>query len=129
MAKQIYIDGNGNEQLVSGTINNAELLPIESGSATDTKTYIDNGLSGKQAKIKQETLNLTTTAQGLVNLGKSTTSSEYVLSVTAVTTYGGYYCTLSLTNTGDWYANVKQTSDNSSVNNASVAIKVIWCVI
>lgn len=42
MAKQIYIDGNGNENLVSGTINNAELLPIESGSATDTKTYIDN---------------------------------------------------------------------------------------
>ena len=47
MAKQIYIDGNGNEQLVSGTINNAEMLPIESGSATDTKSYIDSGLSGK----------------------------------------------------------------------------------
>ena len=43
----IYIDGNGNEQLVSGTINNAELLPIESGSATNTKSYIDSGLSGK----------------------------------------------------------------------------------
>ena len=42
MAKQIYIDENGNEQLVSGTINNAELLPIESGSATNTKDYIDN---------------------------------------------------------------------------------------
>ena len=47
MAKQIYIDENGNEQLVSGTINNAELLPIESGSATNTKDYIDIGLSGK----------------------------------------------------------------------------------
>ena len=47
MAKQIYIDENGNEQLVSGTINNAELLPIESGSATNTKDYIDSGLSGK----------------------------------------------------------------------------------
>ena len=42
MAKQIYIDENGNEQLVSGTINNAELLPIESGSATNTKDYIDS---------------------------------------------------------------------------------------
>ena len=41
MAKQIYIDENGNEQLVSGTINNAELLPIESGSSTNTKDYID----------------------------------------------------------------------------------------
>lgn len=47
MAKQIYIDGNGNEQLVSGTINTADMLPIESGSATNTKDYIDSGLSGK----------------------------------------------------------------------------------
>lgn len=50
MAKQIYIDENGNEQLVSGTINTADMLPIESGSATNTKDYIDNGLSGKQNK-------------------------------------------------------------------------------
>lgn len=42
MAKQIYIDENGNEQLVSGTINTADMLPIESGSATNTKAYIDN---------------------------------------------------------------------------------------
>lgn len=47
MAKQMYIDENGNENLVSGTINNAELLPIQSGSATNTKDYIDTGLSGK----------------------------------------------------------------------------------
>lgn len=47
MAKQIYIDENGNEQMVSGTINTADMLPIESGSATNTKGYIDSGLSGK----------------------------------------------------------------------------------
>ena len=41
MAKQIYIDENGNEQLVSGTINNAELLPISSSDTTNTKDYID----------------------------------------------------------------------------------------
>ena len=29
---------------------NAELLPIESGSSTNTKSYIDSGLSGKQNK-------------------------------------------------------------------------------
>ena len=46
MAKQIYIDGNGNENLVSGTINNAEMLPITSGSATDTKSYIDGHIKG-----------------------------------------------------------------------------------
>ena len=47
MAKQIYIDENGNEQLVSGTINNASILPISASDSTDTKDYIDNGLSGK----------------------------------------------------------------------------------
>ena len=31
---------------------NAELLPIESGSATNTKDYIDNGLSGKADKTE-----------------------------------------------------------------------------
>lgn len=57
MAKQIYIDENGNEQLVSGTINNAEMLPIESGSVTNTKDYIDSketllttAINGKASK-------------------------------------------------------------------------------
>ena len=45
MAKQIYIDENGNEQLVSGTINTADMLPIESGSSTNTKAYIDSKTS------------------------------------------------------------------------------------
>lgn len=52
MAKQIYIDENGNENLVSGTINTADMLPIESGSATNTKDYIDTGLSGKCKLVK-----------------------------------------------------------------------------
>lgn len=64
MAKQIYIDGNGNEQLVSGTINNAEMLPIESGSATDTKSYIDSGLSGKQATLTYESDDYTVATYG-----------------------------------------------------------------
>ena len=41
MAKEIYIDGNGNENLVSGTINNASLLPISGNDSTNTKDYID----------------------------------------------------------------------------------------
>ena len=47
MAKQIYIDENGNPIEVSGTINTAELLPISANDPTDTKSYIDTGLSGK----------------------------------------------------------------------------------
>lgn len=42
MAKQIYIDENGNPIEVSGTINNASMLPISANDSTDTKTYIDN---------------------------------------------------------------------------------------
>ena len=41
MASEYFVDENGNIVKVSGTINNAEMLPIESGSATDTKSYID----------------------------------------------------------------------------------------
>ena len=50
MAKQIYIDENGNPIEVSGTVNTAELLPISGNDPTDTKSYIDTGLSGKQDK-------------------------------------------------------------------------------
>ncbi|MBO5969745.1 MAG: hypothetical protein J6S14_14730 [Clostridia bacterium] len=46
MAKQLYIDENGNPIEVSGTINTAELLPISGNDTTDTKSYIDTGLSG-----------------------------------------------------------------------------------
>ena len=42
MAKQIYIDENGNPIEVSGTINTAELLPISGNDPTDTKSYIDS---------------------------------------------------------------------------------------
>lgn len=40
MAKQIFVDENGNEHLVSGTINNAEMLPYDSN--TNTKAKIDS---------------------------------------------------------------------------------------
>ena len=51
MASEYYVDENGNIVKVSGTINNAKMLPIESGSATNTKDYIDTGLSGKADTI------------------------------------------------------------------------------
>lgn len=47
MAKQIYVNENGNPIEVSGTINTAELLPISGNDDTSTKEYIDTGLSGK----------------------------------------------------------------------------------
>lgn len=67
MAKEIYIDGNGNEQLVSGTINNADMLPIESGSSTNTKDYIDTKFNGL-LKITRESTSYTVAANSGVGL-------------------------------------------------------------
>lgn len=41
MAKQIYIDSNGNEVQVSGTVNSADLLPLAAGSDTSTAEAIE----------------------------------------------------------------------------------------
>lgn len=49
MAKQIYIDENGNELLVSGTINTADMLPYDNN--TSTKDKIDE----KQDSLTYET--------------------------------------------------------------------------
>lgn len=53
MAKQIYIDSNGNEVMLSGTINSADMLPVSVGSSTMTKAYIDN-IFPKSVYIEKE---------------------------------------------------------------------------
>ena len=40
MAKQIYIDSNGNEVEISGTINYANMLPLSVSDSTDVETAI-----------------------------------------------------------------------------------------
>ena len=40
MAKEIYIDNNGNEIPISGTINSADILPLTAGSSTMTSQAI-----------------------------------------------------------------------------------------
>lgn len=52
MSKQIYIDSEGNEIQVSGTVNSADKLPIEAGSSTMTKTELD----GKATNTKVDTV-------------------------------------------------------------------------
>ncbi len=74
MAKQIYIDENGNEQLVSGTINNASMLPISASDSTNTKDYID-GL------IKTATVSGTTTSSGALEIPSSITPTRILNTV------------------------------------------------
>ena len=50
MAKQIYIDENGNENLVSGTINTGKLLPMSTTDPTKVADRIEaceTAISGK----------------------------------------------------------------------------------
>ena len=54
MAKQIYIDSNGNEVLVSGTITNDNNLPHYSGTPTAGTTAYE--IASKQDKIKNKTV-------------------------------------------------------------------------
>ena len=51
-------------QQISVADLNAELLPIQSGSATNTKDYIDTGLSGKQATLTYESDDYNVTTYG-----------------------------------------------------------------
>lgn len=41
MAKQIYIDSQGNEHEISGTINTADMLPLSASDSQSTKDKLD----------------------------------------------------------------------------------------
>ena len=40
MSKQIYIDSNGNEVQVSGTVNTADMMPMSGNDSTKVATAI-----------------------------------------------------------------------------------------
>ena len=68
MAKQYYIDENGNPIQVSGTVNTAELLPISGNDPTDTKTYIDNKVTDLLKAVSNDELEqITPTLTGVTN--------------------------------------------------------------
>ena len=72
-AAQVNSDWNStsgvSEILNKPTIyQNAASLPISANDSTDTKSYIDTGLSGKQDKIKVDSETLTTNAQGFCSI-------------------------------------------------------------
>lgn len=100
MSKQIYIDENGNELLVSGTINTGDMLPISaSQSTTMTKSYIDTGLSGKAdtstiVKYFDLTISSTTADSGISPfsyLGSGTKTDANINNIIAVTVYDTQY--------------------------------------
>lgn len=97
MAKQIYIDENGNENLVSGTINNASLLPISSSDTTNTKSYIDSVKSDvKELKTLSQSFTIAANSSITIQANSSrimcllfgVSDSQYVASIAYL--IGGY---------------------------------------
>ena len=106
MSKQIYIDENGNELLVSGTVNTAAMLPISGSDSTNTKAYIDSGLSGIGNII-------TGTTTGTVSCANNT-----VTEVGSITLDIGRYLIIACI---DWATNAtgfRQVSFGNSINPA-----------
>lgn len=141
MAKQIYIDENGNEQLVSGTINTADMLPIQSGSATNTKDYIDTGLSGKvnttDMSIHLVNKYLSSACQWFTtNLGQNTNTMVISTTDTLATNnsihillfgrYGAWVVRVSIGGTGNFSgAEVTKLESGANTVTASVSGKSI----
>ena len=129
MSKQIYIDGNGNEKLVSGTINTAELLPISGNDPTDTKTYID-GL-----KVERQYYTATTSGYGNIALGgEFDADTKAIISATArnkANTNTLYLVDIyqnDVNKFGTTYGiHIRNILDNTSVNN-TVVEGYIWLV-
>ena len=138
MAKEIYIDGNGNENLVSGTINNAEMLPIESGSATDTKSYIDNinttlttALSDKLDKsaIKSLTGTGTTDASGIITstaLGIAQLDYGHHMILGVQSSTNGCVVNVGQYNTNFYYVCSNASSISVPMANATVTITIFY---
>ena len=93
MAKQIYIDENGNEQLVSGTINNAKLLPISSINPTNTKDYIDGFLPKIYYFIGTTTANSNLDVSGTIGFNYTKETIVSVCARESQNTSYGVVCT------------------------------------
>lgn len=105
MSKQIYIDENGNELLVSGTINTANVLPYDDN--TSTKAKIDE----KQDKLTTTTgtitasSNVTLIRPNAIKWGKVKTLSCVFMVTGSTSTLGAIPSGFEPTNTIDFSVN------------------------
>lgn len=76
MSKQIYIDSNGNEIQVSGTVNSADMLPIEAGSSKMTSEAIGDLESGKVDKTAFTKQSYT--APNAINIGANAIDTQTI---------------------------------------------------
>lgn len=102
MSKHIYIDSNGNEVLVSGTITNAGNLPLGSDFSDPNSTaYAVKDLQdGKQSKVMYHQETTTPDSGGVFNIGVSTT----YIPISCTTTNG--YIQGFVHSGGYWYGRI-----------------------
>ena len=91
MAKQIYIDENGNEHLVSGTINTANMLPYDSNTSTKAKIDTKADASSTYNKSEVDTLINGKASKSLIDYYQSKAGNPAV-----VNGIGGYASILIL---------------------------------
>ncbi len=114
---------------------NAEDLPIESGSATNTKDYIDSKVGNVYTKaevnsllsglVKVEQYTVTTDAYGNAKIPDLTSNNSIVLSV--ATTSGRFPIGFAL-DTGDWYIKaISNTASVTSITNSTFTI-FVWYI-
>ena len=100
MAKQIYIDSNGNEILLSGTINRADMLPYDDNKSTadaigdldDINTTVKSSTVGAINSVNTvyggtivASTGYTMTAQRLVKQGRTVMMSAVINADTPIT--------------------------------------------
>jgi len=123
MAKQIYIDSNGNEVLVSGTITDAGNLPLGTDFTDPTSTaYAVKALQDGKAEIKIDSGSGTTSANG--NIGVTRTGKFIIIGAWCNVVNGCVipfidYSSASTQGSTAWYlhfmnGNSSQTSINST---------------
>ena len=122
MAKQIYIDSNGNEIPVSGTITNDNNLPHFSGTPTAGTTAYEIASKLDKSLVKTKEINGTTNASGAIELGLNYPSCVLLSTILASSDASMYCVPMAYsTSPNKIYVYVKRY-DNTSVANTNVKV-------
>lgn len=147
MSKQIYIDSNGNEVQISGTVNTADMMPMSGNDSTKVSeaigdlstltTSVTSSLVGAVNevnlplfKITQFTKTYSISANGKVNFDRSfiTIPTGYSIGgIIEVSTGQGSCALVSVrpTNTSQWAFEIVNTS-SSAYSNQTFTISILF---
>ena len=118
MSKQVYIDSEGNEILLSGTVNSADMMPMSVGDATKVSEAIgnlyydvDDSFSLNNAILTGYTSNSSQRVQFFVPISKPLSSNITSANITGDFTMYSENLSETITNssaTGSWTAALRE---------------------